>query len=226
MSTPAPTLRRDSVPSALLDGERAVTVYLPPGYAPDGTHYPVLYMQDGQRLFDADVLHAPGTRQRADGGRLEDGSAAEESWRMGRTADAMIAAGVVEPLIIVGIAHAGPRRIEEYTPTATRRLGGGGAALYLRFLIEELMPAIDSAYATATGPSRTGIGGSSLGGLVSLYAGLYRPDAFGRLAVLSPSVWWDRRVILRDLHGRKPEPRPRIWLDMGTAEGQIGRAHV
>jgi predicted alpha/beta superfamily hydrolase len=170
-------------------------------------------MHDGQNLFNDHEAYIPG-----------------ESWRIGHTADALIESGRVEPLLIVGIDNAGERRALEYTPTATKRLGGGGADRYGRLIIEELMPFIDRTYATASGPSRTGLGGSSLGGLVSLYLGLHHPDLFGRLAVMSPSVWWDRRVILKDVRrcridprpsdSREPRLRPRVWVDIGTGEGR------
>lgn len=201
----SPTFRRHArFHSAFLDDHRDITVYLPPGYSRRRRGgYPVLYMQDGQNLFRDDDAYVAG-----------------ESWRMGETADLLIEAGRIEPLLIVGIGHAGERRVLEYTPTATKRLGGGQADRYGRLLLEELMPLIDRSYATAKGPSRTGLGGSSLGGLVTVYLGLRRPDVFGRLAVLSPSVWWDRRVILRDVHTLRPHPRPRVWLDMGTGEGR------
>lgn len=203
--TSRPALRRHArFHSAFLDDDRDVTVYLPPGYSRRRRGgYPVLYMHDGQNLFRDDEAFIAG-----------------ESWRVGETADTLIEAGRVEPLLIVGIANAGARRVLEYTPTATKRLGGGQADRYGRLLIEELMPLIDRTYATAKGPSRTGLGGSSLGGLVTLYLGLRHPGVFGRLAVMSPSVWWDRRVILRDVHTRRPDSRPRVWLDMGADEGK------
>lgn len=202
-----PTLQRhERFHSAFLPDDRDITVYLPPGYAArvDAGHlFPALYLHDGQNLFDGDEAYVPG-----------------ESWRIGETADALIQAGTIEPLVVVGVGHAGANRIQEYTPTATRRQGGGQAEQYGRLLIEELQPFIERTYAVAIGPSRTGLGGSSLGGLVSLYLGLRRPDVFGRLAVMSPSVWWDRRVILRDVRGFGGTPRPRVWVDMGTGEGK------
>jgi predicted alpha/beta superfamily hydrolase len=205
MSTSRPTFRRHArFHSAFLDDDRDVTVYLPPGYSRRRRGgYPVLYMHDGQNLFRDDEAFIAG-----------------ESWRIGETADMLIGAGRIEPLLIVGIANAGERRVLEYTPTATKRLGGGQADRYGRMILEELQPLIDRSYATAKGPSRTGLGGSSLGGLVTLFLGLRHPGVFGRLAVLSPSVWWDRRVILRDVNTIRPTPRPRVWLDIGTGEGK------
>jgi predicted alpha/beta superfamily hydrolase len=193
--------------SRFLPDARDVTVYLPPGYdAEPARHYPVLYMHDGQNLFDPDTAFTRG-----------------EHWRAGETATALINDGRIEPLIIVGIYNTGKRRLHEYTPTEDRRRGGAEADAYGRLLSEELKPFIDASYRTLQDPHYTGIGGSSLGGLVSLYLGLQKPDVFSRLAVLSPSVWWDRRAILRYVRDAHPKPRLRVWLDIGTAEG---RQHV
>jgi predicted alpha/beta superfamily hydrolase len=125
----------------------------------------------------------------------------------------------VEPLIIVGIYNTGKSRIREYTPTSVPRLGGGRADRYGKFLLEEVMPFMDREYRVERGPSRTGIGGSSLGGLVSLYLGLSRSDVFGKIAALSPSVWWNQRVIHKFAASMPVQSRPRIWLDIGTREG-------
>src|SRR5256885_14671974 len=86
-------------------------------------------------------------------------------------------------------------------------------------LVEELIPFINKRYRTLTGPENTGLGGSSLGGLVSLYLGLQFPQVFGKLAVLSPSVWWDNRAILKMIAAAPSRPPLKIWLDMGTSEG-------
>ena len=89
----------------------------------------------------------------------------------------------------MGIFNTGEHRIEEYTPTRDRKLGGGHAELYGRMLVEELKPFIESRYRTLSGPTNTGLGGSSLGGLATVYLGFTYPEVFGKLAVLSPSVW-------------------------------------
>jgi enterochelin esterase-like enzyme len=125
----------------------------------------------------------------------------------------------VQPLIIVGIYNVGKVRIHEYTPTKAPRLGGGRADRYAKFVVQEVMPFIQREYRVLSDAQATGMGGSSLGGLVSLYLGLKHPQTFGRLAALSPSVWWNQRVMHRLAAASPVEPRPRIWLDIGTQEG-------
>jgi predicted alpha/beta superfamily hydrolase len=187
--------------------DRDVTVYLPPGYEDDlGRRYPTLYLHDGQNLFDPATAFRKG-----------------EHWRVGETATALIEAGRIPPLIIVGIGNAGSRRLLEYTPTHDRRRGGGEAELYGRLVVEDLKPFIDATYRTLPEAGGTGMGGASLGGLVTLYLGLKYPDVFSKLAVMSPAVWWDRRAILRNVREARPKPRLRIWVDMGTREG---RSHL
>jgi predicted alpha/beta superfamily hydrolase len=110
-------------------------------------------------------------------------------------------------------------RMDEYTPTRNSSGKGGKADLYGRMIVEELKPFIDSEYRTRIGAADTGLGGFSLGGLVSIYLGLKYPTVFGKLAVMSPSVWWDNRQILRNVKTLTSKPEARIWLDIGTDEG-------
>lgn len=189
--------------SEFLDAEHDVIVYLPPGYTTERTRrYPVLYLQDGQNLFDLAT------------------SFGHTEWCVDETAQALIEAGEIEPLIIVGIYNAGAYRIDEYTPTRdAARKAGGKAHLYGRMLTEELKPFIDLTYRTHPDAANTGLGGSSLGGLVSLFLGLKHPTVFGKLAILSPSVWWDNRFIVRRLLALTTRPALRVWLSTGTAEG-------
>ncbi|WP_263365413.1 alpha/beta hydrolase [Edaphobacter bradus] len=190
--------------SQYMEEKHDLIAYLPPMYeAEQERRYPVLFMQDGQNLFDPKTAFIPGNH-----------------WRMGETADELIAADAIEPLIIVGIYNTGKRRIDEYTPTEDTRLGGGQADAYGRMLTEELRPFIERTYRTRPGAGNYGIGGSSLGGLVSLYLGLRYPTIFGRLAVMSPSVWWQNRAILKSVAGIDRKPDLRIWLDVGTCESR------
>ena len=190
--------------SHFLSVDRDITVYVPPQYdqQPD-RHFPVLYLHDGQNLFDPATSFVPG-----------------RTWRVAETADENIGAGAVQPLIIVGIANTGDRRIAEYTPVPDWKMGGGEADKYGRLITEELMPFIHANYRTLRGREHTGMGGSSLGGLVTLYLGLQYSDIFGRLAVLSPSVWWNHQSIIGYVNEVRLDHRPRIWLDVGNAEGR------
>jgi len=194
--------------SKFLSTRRDLIVYVPPGYHESTTRHPVLYLQDGQNLFD------PAT------------SFAGDDWRADVTADDMIQRREIEPCIIVGIYNTGSKRISEYAPTRDRRHRKGGKAdRYAEMLARELKPFIDHEYRTLKPARYTAVGGSSLGGLVTLVAGLQYPRVFGELAVISPSVWWDHRSILRWVDDYSEIVRPRVWLDVGTAEGN-GPQHI
>lgn len=190
--------------SPLLEEKHDFIVYVPQAFNDDPNRFfPVLYMHDGQNLFDPKTSFIKGNY-----------------WRVGETADALIASGEVEPLVIVGIYNAGPKRINEYTPLEDRRLGGGNADAYGQMLVEDLKPFVAHQYRTLAGAENCGMGGSSLGGLVTLYLGMRYPEVFGKLAVLSPSVWWRDRVILKYVEQVRQQTGQRIWLDIGTNEGR------
>jgi predicted alpha/beta superfamily hydrolase len=216
---PAAIVRGDAEPGARLTGRfdllhefrsaalgtaRRVSIYLPPGYdEAAAVRYRVLYLQDGQNLFDPARAFVHG-----------------QDWGLDETAEALIGAGEIAPVILVGIDHGGVDRLDEYTPSCDpRRRVGGRLAAYRRFLVDELKPWIDARYRTRANAASTGLAGSSLGGLAALEIGFTRPDVFGRVAALSPSLWWDRRCVLeraRALAGRLDIV---IWLDAGTHEG-------
>jgi predicted alpha/beta superfamily hydrolase len=191
--------------SKILNNDRDVIVYLPPGYDKEKQRsYSVLYFHDGQNLFDGATSYIPG-----------------QEWRLDEAAQSLIAAGKIEPLIIVGVYNTGKDRVDEYTPVAEPKYKAGGKAdLYGRLLVEELKPFIDKTYRTKKDAAHTGLGGSSLGGLVSIYLGLKYPNVFGRLAVVSPSVWWGNNQIVHYVAAQKKKPSLRVWLDIGTKEGR------
>jgi predicted alpha/beta superfamily hydrolase len=201
--------------SRILRNQRDVLVYLPPSYRRSvRRRYPVLYLHDGQNVFDAGTAF----------GGVE--------WGADETAQRAIQRKWIEPLIIVAVANTGENRIHEYAPTrgvietnATRKRRSRGALRrYGRFLVEELKPFIDRTYRTRPEAESTGLGGSSLGGLATLALGLWFSQVFNRLAVLSPSIWWDECVIYRmveELPGKLPL---KIWLDTGTEEPGWERA--
>ena len=193
--------------SRFLPDDRNILVWLPEAYftAPR-RRFPVFYLHDGQNLFDGRTSYIPGC-----------------TWQAHTTADRLTEAGLMEPVIVVGVANTGLRRMAEYTPTRDPRratpIAGGEGYLYGKLLVEDLKPVIDRTFRTLTGAADTALGGSSLGGLISLALGLEYPGVFAKLMLMSPSVWWDRRSILRLVGEAKPRPHLRIWMDMGTAEG-------
>jgi len=202
-------------PSKILRNRRDVLVYLPPGYGRfSARRYPVLYLHDGQNVFDAVTAF----------GGVE--------WGVDETAQRLIRQKLIEPLIIVAIANTGEERIHEYAPTPARidppkrKRSKGLLRSYGRFLIEEVKPYIDRKYRTKREPEFTGLGGSSLGGLATLTLGLWFPTHFTRLAVLSPSIWWDDCAIYDIVDEVDEEKRPplKIWLDTGTHEPGWERA--
>ncbi len=195
--------------SRFFEGSRDVIVYLPPDYnSALERRYPVLYLHDGQNLFDAATAFAGN------------------EWGLDELAEELIESGRIQPLIIVGIYNAGDDRVYEYTPVKDRRGRGGRARRYAKALIEDLKPFIDSEYRTLPDVANTGLGGSSLGGLVTLYLGIRYPDVFGKLIVMSPSVWWANRAILREIQKLPHKSDQKIWLDIGTCEGPNPQACV
>ncbi|MGE0482204.1 MAG: alpha/beta hydrolase [Phycisphaerae bacterium] len=187
--------------SPQLKNKRTVLVYLPPGYEKNtDERYPVFYMHDGQNIFDAAT------------------SFAGAEWAVDETAEQLIADGRIRKPIIVGIYN-NADRMHEYTPWSDAQRGGGGRAdAYLAFIIETLKPMIDRTYRTLPDREHTAIGGSSLGGLVSLYAAARHPDVFGAAAVVSPALWWNDRAILDVVKNAELHKSIRLWIDIGTDE--------
>ena len=193
--------------SAFLPHAHDVVVFLPPGYEQESYRlYPVLYLHDGQNVFDDFPMSPFGVQ-----------------WGIDTTARALIHADVIEPLIIVAIGNAGRDRIDEYAPTRDSAHEKGGLAdRYGQMVVFEIKPFIDRLYRTRQGAVDTAMAGSSLGGLLTLHLGLEHPTVFGKLALLSPSVWWDDRWIIRQLGEQNPQRQSLIvWLDVGTEESPM-----
>jgi len=195
-------LRLHELRSRIFRNTRVVRVWLPRDYDASGaTRYPVLYLNDGQNLFE------PAT---AFGG---------VDWRVGESAGRLIAEGKIPPLIIVGIDNTGKHRLREYIPYRSfdLRLFGAQGKHYPDFLRREVMPLIEKEYAVGKGPEHTGLGGSSLGGLITLYTQLAAPGVFGRLLIESPSLFVGHRRILEECRRFRDWPY-RIYLGIGTRE--------
>lgn len=193
----------EQISSKYLARTRNMNVWLPPDYGESDRRYPVLYLQDGQNLFDESTA-AFGTE-----------------WRVDETATDLIKKREIQPLIVVGIWNTADR-MDEYTLTKDERFGVGGRGLdYIRFIVEELKPLIDRTYRTRTDRESTSIGGSSLGGLIAMHACLEQPDVFGHCLAFSPSLGWDQESLLKSLQSEKKWPaNTRLWLSMGTREGR------
>ena len=197
-------LRLHEFRSRIFRNRRFLRMWLPPGYDDAQNcerHYPVLYLNDGQNLFEAATSF----------GGIE--------WQVDEAADRLIREGAAPPLIVVGIDNTGKERLREYMPYRSMhpvmlRVQG---RRYPDFLMKEVMPFVEQNYRVATRPEDTGLGGSSLGALIALYTVMVRPGVFGRLLLESPSLWAGNRQIIKESRSVRIWPE-RIYLATGTAE--------
>jgi predicted alpha/beta superfamily hydrolase len=158
-----------------LNTERTVRVYLPPSYEIGQRYYSVLYMHDGQNLFeDADAFGRP--------------------WYVGKMIDKM---PIYKQAIVVGIDNGSESRLDEYAPFKNKGQGGKGKA-YMQFIVETLKPFIDNNYRSLGTPDHTWLVGSSMGGLITFYGGLLYPQVFGKLGILSPALWFNPKILKQD----------------------------
>lgn len=194
---------------------RTIQVYLPPDYYTSNKNYPVIYLHDGSLLFNPDSRDC-----------LYD-----------ETLDRLFEEGKTEGIIAVGI-FASQNRWDEYSPwintnmhdwivpaKAAKREGGEGDA-YLDFIVDTLKPEIDARYRTKTGPKNTAIGGFSMGGLISLYAGLKRPDVFSKVMAVSPAIWFaesgeywlEENQLIDYINSIEVSNDVAFYIDIGTKE--------
>ncbi len=197
-------LRLHEFRSRVFQNTRFLRVWLPSGYDAAenaGRQYPVLYLNDGQNLFE--------------GATAFNGV----EWQVDETGDRLIREGVVPPMIFVGMDNTGRERIREYMPhrSLNPMMLRAHGTRYPAFLFKEVMPFVASHYRVASEPENTGLGGSSLGALIALYAVAVRPGVIGRLLLESPSLWASNRQLIRQSRGVKRWPE-RIFLATGTAE--------
>jgi predicted alpha/beta superfamily hydrolase len=176
---------------------RDIDVFLPPSYSRSKRRYPAVYMQDGQNLADPHRAFA-GT------------------WELESAIAALAARGI--EAIVVGIPNMGEARVREYTPFVDAKLDGGDGDAYLAFLERTVKPLVDRRFRTEPGRETTAIFGSSLGGLISLYAFFRAPETFGMTGVMSPAIWFANRAILSYVE-HAGAPSGRIYVDTGTDEG-------
>jgi predicted alpha/beta superfamily hydrolase len=184
--------------SPQLDNQRDIDIFLPPSYPHTRRRYPVIYMQDGQNLADPHRAFA-GT------------------WELPRALWDL--AGRGREAIVVGVPNSGAERLREYSPFPDERLGGGGGDAYLAFIERTLKPLIDRRVRTRPEREATGIFGSSMGGLISLYAFFRAPETFGFVGAMSPSLWFGGRALI-DYIEKDGTPPGRLYIDAGTEEGE------
>jgi predicted alpha/beta superfamily hydrolase len=181
-----------------LHNTREILVYLPPSYAHGDRRYPVIYMHDGQNLFD------PATSFSGE-------------WEVDQTLEEAAQTGL--ETIVVGVPNAGKERQNEYSPFRDAKNGGGKGDAYLAFITQTLKPIIDADFRTRPGRAHTGIAGSSMGGLISLYAFFHDPQVFGFCGVMSPALWFANGEIFEYVEKADFVPG-RIYIDCGTSEGR------
>ncbi|HSH02143.1 MAG TPA: alpha/beta hydrolase-fold protein [Anaerolineae bacterium] len=183
--------------SPQLENHRDLLVYLPPSYKHSDKRYPVIYMHDGQNLFDAATSFSG-------------------EWQVDETMEMLAREGV--EAIVVGIPNAGRDRLDEYSPFHDKRIGAGGKGKkYIEFITETIKPHIDKSFRTNPERDATGILGSSMGGLISLYAFFAFPKTFGFTGVMSPSLWFADGEILKFID-KTSYNQGRIYLDAGSRE--------
>lgn len=169
--------------------------------------YPVLYMQDGQNLFDEATAHSG-------------------EWHMDETVEHLVGGFKIPPMFVVGIDNAGEKRSSEYLPypdalntkDAVSDEKSVHGKEYARFIVTEVMPFIEKRYRVSRGALNTGIGGSSYGAIAALYTALQYPSTFGHLLIESPPLWIGDRQLFKDVQKEKTLPR-KIYLGIGTNEG-------
>jgi predicted alpha/beta superfamily hydrolase len=181
--------------SPQLNNKRALRIYLPPSYAENpAKRYPVLYMHDGQNLFDAKT------------------ASYGVEWGVDETLNRLVAMGTVDEVIVVGIDNT-PDRIPEYTPCCDPKYGGGKLDAYGAFIVETIKPYIDRSYRTLPGKDTTAIMGSSLGGIASVAIAQRYPHIFSKAGGVSSSFWWNNGALIAKLPERVPV---KFYLDAGT----------
>ncbi|MEJ2004313.1 MAG: alpha/beta hydrolase-fold protein [Cyclobacteriaceae bacterium] len=181
-----------------LGKHRRISALLPYDYDKSDTQYPVLYMQDGQNLFNPNAPFG--------------------DWGIDRSLAELAEKGLKD-IIIIAIDHGEKERIKEYLPFKNSKLGPGDGERYLEFMLKTLKPYVDRTFRVKADRANTGIGGSSMGGLISLYAGLTRTSYFGKIMVFSPSLWISPMINEYGLHF-SPTEKTDLYLYAGRKESK------
>jgi predicted alpha/beta superfamily hydrolase len=179
-----------------LETQKKIWVYLPKSYESSTKVYPVIYMHDAQNLFDAQTSFVG-------------------EWKVDEYLDSID----TNEAIIIGIEHGNEKRIDELTPFVNENYGGGKGDQYLTFIVETLKPYVDSNYRTFTDMGHTTIWGSSLGGLISLYAIVKYPETFGNAGIFSPAIWINKNELIKLIISSTIDSNKKFYFLIGSEEG-------
>jgi predicted alpha/beta superfamily hydrolase len=186
--------------SPQLKNARSLRIYLPPSYEENAAkRYPVLYMHDGQNLFDAKT------------------ASYGVEWGIDETVNRLVATGAMDEVIVVGIDNT-PERISEYTPCCDPKYGGGKLDAYQAFIVDTVKPYIDKTLRTLPGKETSAIMGSSLGGIASVYIAQHHPEVFSKAGGVSSSFWWNNKAMIAKIPARVPV---KFYIDAGTKDDGI-----
>lgn len=189
---------------------RTVDIWLPPEYHENPwAKYPVIYVLDGQNVFDPRTSFIPG-----------------KTWRADKTAREAMLKRRMRPCILVAVWNGGSKRLDEYTGSRDPKYDGGKSEEHDHFLMDELMPWVVKSFRVDKTPEKTALVGASLGGLYSLEFAVRHPHRVGAIGVLSPSLWWDNRRLMETLRHSPLRNRCRVWLDIGSLEGKSAVENV
>lgn len=192
-------LKKEFIIDGLNDISHKIWLYLPPNYNENEENYEVIYMHDAQNLFDTKTSYAG-------------------EWEVDETLNTLFKE-TGKGFIVVGVENGGEKRIEEYTPWKHEKYGGGKGDVYVNFLANTLKPYIDANYRTKTTAENTAIIGSSLGGLISFYGGLKKPEVFGKIGAISTSFWFSDKIIdFTKENGNQKNTK--IYFLVGGKEGE------
>lgn len=192
----------EAMPIPQLNRDRRIWVYTPTDYESGNKSYPVLYMHDGQNVFDASTAFAG-------------------EWQVDESLKELEEQGL-PTAIVVAIDNGRTRRIDEYSPFVNSQYGGGEGDAYLDFIIEELKPRIDSSFRTLTGPENTAIMGSSMGGFISHYAHFRNPEVFGKAGIFSPAYWFSPEIFSHTAEVGKTQDA-KLYMLAGARESSIAQ---
>ena len=197
-STASKQVSTFTIEAPQLETQKKIWVYLPKDYQNSNKSYSVIYMHDAQNLFDEKTSFVG-------------------EWKIDEYLDTL---SDHEEAIIIGIEHGGEKRIDELTPYVSEKYGGGKGNDYLDFIVTTLKPYVDSEYRTLTDKEHTAIWGSSLGGLISLYAVIKYPETFGKAGVFSPAIWINKAELFDFIKNSTIDPNKRFYFLVGSEEGE------